>query len=290
MAHCLLITQRTPVQEREPRFVPHVRPCGRIVSKSRLKWSMAWWKGAGFYHYRFVDHWILTGGIDRFSIAYSSGFIVRISVRANPDDRVVVDEVLISGRVVPSIRFFVASFFLMTAWNVVVEFLNRVVKIVIVHHSSYCWAGCSRSSSCAALLIQIVIVCRCEWWCSEQELHARRKLLVVDPRCHKFTRMILSASLYLTRLCRRLIVRYLEYDQRERKLARSSSCEHKTRRFRLVRALAWSNSPTSSIDVLCYWDWFFSLSFGNFQVFSPGFSGCPRCGYIISIYSRGTVS
>jgi hypothetical protein len=31
-------------------------------------------------------------------------------VRANPDDRLVVDEVLIGGRVGPSIRFFVASF------------------------------------------------------------------------------------------------------------------------------------------------------------------------------------
>jgi hypothetical protein len=48
---------------------------------------------------------------DRFSIAYSSAFIIRISVRANPDDRVVVDEVLIGGRVGLSIRFFVASFF-----------------------------------------------------------------------------------------------------------------------------------------------------------------------------------
>jgi hypothetical protein len=31
-------------------------------------------------------------------------------VRVNPDDRVIVDEVLIRGRVGPSIRFFVASF------------------------------------------------------------------------------------------------------------------------------------------------------------------------------------
>jgi hypothetical protein len=36
-------------------------------------------------------------------IAYSSGFIVWISVRANPDDRVVVDKVPIDGRVGPSI-------------------------------------------------------------------------------------------------------------------------------------------------------------------------------------------
>jgi hypothetical protein len=43
-------------------------------------------------------------------IAYSSGFIVRISVRANPDDRIVIDEVPIGGRIGPSIKFFVASF------------------------------------------------------------------------------------------------------------------------------------------------------------------------------------
>jgi hypothetical protein len=43
-------------------------------------------------------------------IAYSSGFIVQISVRANPYDLVVVVEVPIDGRVGPSIRFFVASF------------------------------------------------------------------------------------------------------------------------------------------------------------------------------------
>jgi hypothetical protein len=31
-------------------------------------------------------------------------------VRANPDDRIVVDEAPIGGRVGPSIRFFIASF------------------------------------------------------------------------------------------------------------------------------------------------------------------------------------
>jgi hypothetical protein len=64
--------------------------------------------------------------------------------------------------------------------------------------------------------------------------------------------------------------------------------------FRLVRALVWSNSPTPSIDVLCYWDWLFSISFGIFpgslgDVFSL-FSACPRCGSIISIYSQGIAS
>jgi hypothetical protein len=152
VACCLLITERTPVLEREPWFVPHVHPYGRTVLKSRLKWSAAWWRGAEFYRCRSVDCWILAGGIDHFSIAYSSGFIVQISVRANSDDRVVVDEVPIGGRVGPSIRFFVASFsdgrlkrgrwvlesgaqdrrcaqlFLLLSW---------VLKIIVVRHSSY---------------------------------------------------------------------------------------------------------------------------------------------------------
>jgi hypothetical protein len=42
-------------------------------------------------------------------IAYSLGFIVRISMRANPNDRVVIDEVPIGGRVGPSIGSVVAG-------------------------------------------------------------------------------------------------------------------------------------------------------------------------------------
>jgi hypothetical protein len=57
---------------------------------------------------------ILVGGINRFSIATldhadSSGFVVQISLRANPDDWVVIDGVLIGGRAGPSIRFVVAG-------------------------------------------------------------------------------------------------------------------------------------------------------------------------------------
>jgi hypothetical protein len=52
---------------------------------------------------------MLAREIDRFSIAYSLGFIVRISVRANPDDRVVIDEVLIGGYFRPSIGSVVAG-------------------------------------------------------------------------------------------------------------------------------------------------------------------------------------
>jgi hypothetical protein len=53
----------------------------------------------------------------------SLGFIVRISLRANLDDWVVVDGVPIGSRAGPSIRFIVASY-LTTVGNVVTEFLR----------------------------------------------------------------------------------------------------------------------------------------------------------------------
>jgi hypothetical protein len=57
-----------------------------------------------------IDCWVLTGGIDRFPIATPDhvdflGFIVGISPRANPEDRVVIDGVLISRCARLSIRF-----------------------------------------------------------------------------------------------------------------------------------------------------------------------------------------
>jgi hypothetical protein len=117
-------------------------------------------------------------------------------VRANPDDRVVIDEIPIGGRVGPSIGFVIAGC-LTADWNVIAKFLKLRVNskpIVVVRRTFCSWAGCSRSSSCTALLIQTVVVCHCEWWRSEHELHARRELLVVDPRCHEVTRTNLSAS------------------------------------------------------------------------------------------------
>jgi hypothetical protein len=74
-------------------------------------------------------------------------------------------------------------------------------------------------------------------------------------------------NIYVYYFCQRLIVRYLKYDRRERKSVRSISREHKIQGFNLLRTLAWSNIPTSSINVLCYWDWFFSLSFRAFRGF-----------------------
>jgi hypothetical protein len=84
-------------------------------------------------------------------IAYSSGFIVQISVRANLDDRVVVDEVPIGGRIGPLISLFVASFsdgHLKRGGRVLESeaqdrrhapllLFSRVLKIVVVRRSSY---------------------------------------------------------------------------------------------------------------------------------------------------------
>jgi hypothetical protein len=44
--------------------------------------------------------------------------------------------------------------------------------------------------------LKIVIFYRCEWQRSGQELDARQKLLIVDPRHHEFIRMNLSAFLF----------------------------------------------------------------------------------------------
>jgi hypothetical protein len=113
------------------------------MMKSQLKWSTTWWKWVRFYRRRFVDRWIFAGGIDHFLVAYSLGFIVRISVRANLNDRVVIDEVPIGGRVGPSIGFVVASC-LTAAWNVVVEFLRlqrNSKPIVVVSLASCSWVG-----------------------------------------------------------------------------------------------------------------------------------------------------
>jgi hypothetical protein len=143
-----------------PISVPQVWPCDRIVLKSGLKWSATWWRGVTFCRRGPVDRWVVAGGIDRFSIAMpnhanSSGFIVRISLRANSEGRVVVDGLTIDGHAGLSIGFVVTGC-LTVAWNVVTEFLRRrgnSKSIVVVGRSSCCWVGCSRSSSCVALLV-----------------------------------------------------------------------------------------------------------------------------------------
>jgi hypothetical protein len=70
-------------------------------------------------------------------------------VRANPDDRVVIDEVPIGGRIGPSIKFFIASFsdgHLKRGRRVLESgaqdrrhapllLLSRVLKIVVVRRS-----------------------------------------------------------------------------------------------------------------------------------------------------------
>jgi hypothetical protein len=102
VVRCLSITPCAPVLEQEPRFVPQAQPCGRIMLKFGLRWSAT--EG--------IDRCVLARGIDHFPIttsdhADSSGFVVRISLRANLNDRVVVDGVPIDGRIGPSIGFVV---------------------------------------------------------------------------------------------------------------------------------------------------------------------------------------
>jgi hypothetical protein len=138
---CLLIAQRASVLEREPWFVLQVRPYGRTMLKSGLRWSTTWWRRAIFYRHRPIDRWVLIGEIDHFPIATpdhadSSDFIVRSLPKANSKDQVVIDAVLIGSRAGLSIRFVVAGC-LMITWNVVTEFLRPR----------------SRSSSCATLLV-----------------------------------------------------------------------------------------------------------------------------------------
>jgi hypothetical protein len=82
----LSIAQRALVLEREPRFVPLVRPYGRIVLKFGLRWSATGWRRAAFYRCWPIDHWVLVRGIDRFLIATLDqtdflGLVVRISLR-----------------------------------------------------------------------------------------------------------------------------------------------------------------------------------------------------------------
>jgi hypothetical protein len=58
-------------------------------------------------------------------------------------------------------------------------------------------------------VLKIIVVRRYEWRRCEQE-HAHRELLVVDARCHEFIKTNLSASPYLARLYRRLVIKYLK--------------------------------------------------------------------------------
>jgi hypothetical protein len=129
VVRCLSVAQHVQIWEWEPQSVPQVHPYGRTLLKSELKWSATWWRLAIFCHCGPVDRWVLSGGIACFSIAMPDhadflSFVVRISLRANLNDRVVIDGVLIGGRIGPSIRYVVAGC-LIAAWNVVAKFLRR---------------------------------------------------------------------------------------------------------------------------------------------------------------------
>jgi hypothetical protein len=74
---------------------------------------------------------------------------------------------------------------------------------------------------------------------------------------------------------------------------RSISHEHKAQGFRLFRPL---REVIALHPVLMYYaividfSLFLSGSFGGLSGISLNFLGCPRCGSILSIYSRGTAS
>jgi hypothetical protein len=134
VARYLSIAQCAPFLEPEPRFGLQVRPYGRTMLQYGLRWSVTWWGWSVFCHRRVVDRYVLAGGIDRwvhargidrFPIATSyvadlSTFIVQISLRANSDNRVVIDGVPMSGHAGPLIKCLVSSC-LTVAWNVVAK-------------------------------------------------------------------------------------------------------------------------------------------------------------------------
>jgi hypothetical protein len=71
----------------------------------------------------------------------------------------------------------------------------------------------------------------------EGKLSVERELYVESPRCHGLTRRILSASPFLTRLCRCRIIRYLEEDREKRDDTKSISMMN-TMDFRLIQTLS----------------------------------------------------
>jgi hypothetical protein len=84
----------------------------------------------------------------------------------------------------------------------------------------------------------------------EGKLGAERELHVESLRCHGLLGRILSASPFLARLCRRRVVRYLEYD-REKRDDVKSILRMNAISFKLVQALSGSNRPISNFVVLC---------------------------------------
>jgi hypothetical protein len=132
----LWIAYRTPILDRESRFVPLVQPLaepgmprtslwGQMLhrlnddvrpncAEIRVEVACHSTKRNHIERHQSADCRVLAGGVGRFTFVVpdhvdSSDFLVRISPRANPKDRVVIDGVLIDGRVGLSIRSVVAS-------------------------------------------------------------------------------------------------------------------------------------------------------------------------------------
>jgi hypothetical protein len=205
-------------------------------------------------------------------------------MRANPDDRIVINEVSIGGC-------------LITAWNVVAEFLRlrgNSQLIVVVRRASCSWVGCSRSSSHITLLIVEPGAqdhrCAPLWMTTVRtgtaypsETSRRRSTM---PWVHKDESQRFPPSW-------RVSINVWSSDiwsRIEKNASRRDQSYVNTWHmvFRLVRTIAWSSSHTSSIDVLCYWDWllfFFGIFLGCLRYVPWDFSECPRCGSILSTYS-----
>jgi hypothetical protein len=202
-------------------------------------------------------------------------------VRANPDDRVVIDEVPIGGHVGPSTGSVIAGC-LTAAWNVVAEFLRirgNSKLIIVVRRISCSWARCSRSSSCATV----------------NDYFPNRKCMPIG----NFSSLIHDAMSSQGRISAlpptwRTSVDVWSLDTWSRIGGNASqrNQSHVNTRHEVLDWFGPSRRVIALRPVLMYYaieigsSLFLSESLGVFR----GFLGCPRCESILSIYSWGTVS
>jgi hypothetical protein len=94
--------------------------------------------------------------------------------------------------------------------------------------------------------------------------------------------MNLHASPYLARLCRHLVIKYLEYDRRERKSVRSISCEHK------YEVLDWFE-PSRGVITLRPVLMYYVIEIGSSLFLSGSFGGFPGIFRIVTEMSLGSL-
>jgi hypothetical protein len=173
----------------------------------------------------------------------------------------------------------------MAAWNVVAEFLSRVLKIVIAHHSFYFWAGSSRSSSCTALLILEpgaqdyrhaplwMMTFRTGIACLSGTSYRRSMM----PWVHKDKSQRFpptwraSVNIWSSDIWSRIGGNASRWDQ-----------SHVNTRHEVLDWFGLSCGVIALRPVLMY----YAIEIGS----SLFLSGCPRCGSTLSIYSQGTAS